>query len=67
MTRRHYDSDLTDVQWAVFAKILPKPKKNWTETHRQKMVDRRHPLRRSHRLPMAKSAARLSEMENSVQ
>ena len=27
MTRHHYDTDLTDIQWALLKKHLPKPKK----------------------------------------
>jgi len=27
MTRKHYDTDLTDIQWTLLEKLLPKPKK----------------------------------------
>ena len=27
MTREHYDTDLTDVQWTLFEKLLPPPAK----------------------------------------
>jgi len=32
MTSKHYDTDLTDVQWARLKKLLPKPKKRGRKT-----------------------------------
>jgi putative transposase len=39
MTRKHYDTDLTDIQWTLLKKLLPKPKK-WG----RKPINRRGPI-----------------------
>ena len=58
-----YPSDLSDAQWQIISRLLPKPKKRGRKPIDRQECHRRDPVLEPNGMPMAVFACRLPELE----